>query len=227
MKRINTILILLVLIAVCSYGQVKTYVTSGLEIPFSFGDITDNGKSASSTLRFAPIINLETMYNADMSNKFGLFTGLALRNVGYIYDHYTDPDPANNGAVYKKKFRSFNVGVPVGIKLGDLNKTFLYGGYEVELAVQYKEKTFDGGDKINTTTGWFSDRQKLFQHGFIVGIQFPYGANIKFKYYLSEFHNRGFENSNQVKPYAALNTHVFCFSLNMFLFKNLDFYIQQ
>jgi hypothetical protein len=225
MKRSTVIFIMLVMIAARSFGQVKTYTTSGLEIPFSFGDITDNGQSASSTLRFAPIINLETMYNMDMSNRFGLFTGLALRNVGYIYDNYSSRDPLNPGT-FKKKFRSFNVGVPVGIKIGDLNKTFFYGGYEVELAVQYKEKTFDGGDKINTTTGWFSDRQKIFQHGFIVGVQFPYGANIKFKYYLSEFHNQNFTTSAAVRPYEGLESHVFVFSLNMFLFKNLDFYIE-
>jgi hypothetical protein len=101
---------------------------------------------------------------------------------------------------------------------------FIYGGYEVEFPFLYKEKTFDGGDKINKITGWFSDRQELIQHGFLVGIQFPYGMNVKFKYYLSEFHNQDFIDGSGNKPYEGLNSQVFYFSLSYLMFKNLDFY---
>jgi len=221
MKRYSILLAMLVLLAMPAHSQSKPYATTGLEIIFSLADIEDNGVSQSSTLRFAPVINLSTMLNVDLATNFGLFTGLAVRNVGYIYDNYYDYTEA---ATYKKKFRSYNLGVPLGFKIGNLDRTFLYAGYEVELAFLYKEKTFEGGDKINTITGWFSDRQQLFQHGFLVGVQFPYGANLKFKYYLSEFHNRDFVNSNDVKPYEALDSHIFYFSLNMFLFKNLKVY---
>jgi|WetSurSiteA1Bulk_404760.scaffolds.fasta_scaffold00208_11 hypothetical protein len=221
MKRYSILLAMLVLLAMPAHSQSKPYATTGLEIIFSLADIEDDGVGQSSTLRFAPVINLSTMLNIDMTSNFGLFTGLAVRNVGYIYDNYYD---YSENATYKKKFRSYNLGVPLGFKIGNLDRTFLYAGYEVELAFLYKEKTFEGGDKINTITGWFSDRQQLFQHGFLVGIQFPYGANLKFKYYLSEFHNRDFVNSNDVKPYEALNSNIFYFSLNMFLFKNLKVY---
>lgn len=221
MKRYSILLAMLVLLAMPAHSQSKPYATTGLEIIFSLADIEDDGVGQSSTLRFAPVINLSTMLNIDMTSNFGLFTGLAVRNVGYIYDNYYD---YSENATYKKKFRSYNLGVPLGFKIGNLDRTFLYAGYEVELAFLYKEKTFEGGDKINTITGWFSDRQQLFQHGFLVGVQFPYGANLKFKYYLSEFHNRDFVNSNDVKPYEALNSNIFYFSLNMFLFKNLKVY---
>jgi hypothetical protein len=221
MKQKAILTIAFVLLAIPSFSQLDTYTTTGLEIIFSLADIEDNGADQSSILRFAPVINIETMLNADMSDRFGLFTGLGIRNVGYIYGHYTDPE---DGANYKKKFRSYNIGIPFGVKIGNLDNLFLYGGYEVELAWLYKEKTFEGGDKIGKITGWFSSRQELFQHGFLVGVQFPYGTNLKFKYYLSGFHNQDYVNASGFKPYEGLNANVFYFSLNVLMFRNLEFY---
>lgn len=221
MKRIILLISLFALLALPSFSQMKSYSTTGWEIIFSLADIEDNGTDQSSTLRFEPFINIETFYHLDMSSKVGLFSGLAIRNVGYIYDNYTDP---SNEAIYKKKFRSYNVGVPIALKIGNLDKMYLYGGYEVELAWLYKERTYEGGDKIGKITGWFSDRQNLFQHGFLVGVQFPYGGNLKFKYYLSEFHNQNYE-ANGVKPYEGLKSNIFYFSLNVMLFRGLDLYV--
>lgn len=199
----------------------KPYVTSGGEIIFSFANIEQNGSKESSVMRFSPVVNIQAMLNKDINKKFGVFTGLALRNVGYITNDYKDP---TNNLIYKKKFRSYNLGVPFGFKIGNLDKTFFYGGYEIELAVTYKEKTFEGGDKIDKVTGWFSDRQELFQHGFLAGIQFPYGVNLKFKYYLSEFNNENYTTNAGTKPYAGLNANIYYISLNFFLFKNLELY---
>lgn len=213
----NIILIVFVALTISAKSQSKPYVTSGGELIFSFASIDDNGRDESSALRFAPIINLQSMLNKDMSPKFGVFTGLAVRNVGYIYKNYTF-----NGVTNEKRFRSYNLALPVGIKIGNLDKLFLYGGYEVELPFLYKEKTYSGGDKTNKITGWFSNREEQFQHGFLVGIQFPYGMNLKFKYYLSEFHNQGFTEANGDKPYAGLHSQVFYFSLSAYLFKNLE-----
>ena len=99
MKQKAILTIAFVLLAVPSFSQLDTYTTTGLEIIFSLADIEDNGADQSSILRFAPVINIETMLNADMSDRFGLFTGLGIRNVGYIYGHYTDPE---DGANYKR-----------------------------------------------------------------------------------------------------------------------------
>ena len=209
------------MLSVVGKSQSKPYVTTGLEMIFSLADITDNGTSESSILRWAPVFNIQSMLNKDISDKFGLFTGLAVRNVGYIYGGYTDPVTSN---VYKKKFRSYNLAVPFGVKIGNLNGMFIYGGYELELPFLYKEKTFEGGDKIDKITGWFSNREEPFQHGFLVGVEFPYGLNIKFKYYLSEFHNQNFTDSGGNKPYAGLKSNIFYFSLSSYMFKNFDFY---
>lgn len=223
MKTIITLSAFCMCFAVSGFSQSrKPYVTSGGELIFSFSDLEQNGATQTSLVRFAPVVNLQAMVNFDLGNSFGIFSGLAVRNVGYIYEDYIDP---SDDLAYKKKFRSYNVGVPLGIKFGNLDRFFFYGGYEAELAVHYKEKTFEGGDKTDKIQGWFSDRQELFQHGFLVGIQFPYGANLKFKYYLSEFHNKDYTASSGVKPYETLKSNIYYFSLSFFLFRNMDVYL--
>lgn len=76
-----------------------------------------------------------------------------------------------------------------------------------------KKKLSTRGDKINKITGWFSNRSQMFQHGFIAGVQFPYGFNVKFKYYMSEFHNQNFTESNCIKPYSGLESHIMYYTL--------------
>ena len=110
------------------------------------------------------------MVNKDLGKNFGLFGGLALRNVGYIMNDYID----SNGLEYKKKFRSYNIGIPFGLKVGNLDKTFFYGGYEIEFPITYKEKTYDGGDQSDKITGWFSQPAGIIQHGFFVYFRIPY-----------------------------------------------------
>ena len=221
MKKTAILFILSVVFTASVFSQSKQpYVTAGLEMLFSFANIDDNGTNPSSTLRWAPVINLQSVINKDVSSNLGLFGGISVRNVGYIYDSYTDPVSEN---VYKKKFRSYNLGLPVGLKFGDMEGMLFYGGYEIELPFVYKEKTFESGDKISKITGWFSNREEMFQHGFFVGVEFPYGFNLKFKYYLSEFHNRDYVDSGGNKPYAGLKSNIFYFSLGSYLFKNYNF----
>ena len=225
MKKFIVLIVLSTIFAASGNSQTKSYITSGAEMIFSFASIKDSRTAATpnSLMRWAPVLNLQSMYNHDLSTKAGLFTGIAVRNVGYIYDNYMVTGQSTGSDYYvKKKFRSYNLGVPVGIKIGNLDKVFFYAGYEVELPFLYKEKTFDNGDKIDKITGWFSPRQEMFQHGFLAGIQFPHGLNLKFKYYLSEFHNQSYTDSQGNKPYNGLESHVFYFSLSSYLFQNLS-----
>src|ERR1700741_4620711 len=99
----------------------KAYVTSGGELIFSFANAEQNGNSLGSVLRFSPVFNLQVMVNQDINRNFGLFSGLSVRNVGYITNDYKDP---SNNLIYKKKFRTYNLALPIGIKVGDLDKTF-------------------------------------------------------------------------------------------------------
>ncbi len=224
MKKIYSLIIFCTLIAVTGFSQSKSYVTSGFEIIFSEANISDaNNPEATPTLRFAPVINPQSMLNVDLNNKIGLFTGLAIRNVGYIYDEYSTVLPDGVTEPIKKKFRTYNLGIPVGLKLGDLNGLFIYGGYEVEFPFVYKEKTFNtAGEKASTDVYWFGDRAQKVQQSWLVGIQLRYGVNLKFKYYFTEFHNQDF-TANSVKPYAGLNSKIWYLSLTANLFKNAQF----
>lgn len=215
MKRLIIVFIFCTMFTVSGFSQSKGYWSSGGEMLFSFADINDQGVDQNSTLRWAPVINLQGTYNYDLNQNIGLFTGLGLRNVGYIYDNYQErtSGEGETGAYYKKKFRSYNIGLPVGIKLGDMDNIFFYGGYEIELPFAYREKTFDQGDKIDSNIDWFSKRMETFQHGFVAGVQFPYGFNVKFKYYMSEFHNQDYTQSDGIKPYSGLESHIMYFSV--------------
>ncbi len=219
MKRFILTITSFVVLGFSAIGQDKAYITAGFESIFSFANINYKGTTPSSTIRWAPVFNIQAMLNKDISDNIGLFTGFAVRNVGYIFDGYKDPASGNT---YKKKFRSYNLALPIGIKMGNMNGIFAYAGYEIELPVLYKEKTFEGSDKIGKITGWFSSREVLFQDAFFVGVQFPYGFNLKFKYYLSEFNNQNYIDASGYKPYAGLKANIFYFSLNFNLFKKID-----
>lgn len=198
-----------------------TYTTSGLELIFSFADIQQGGVATKSTLRFAPVVNIQSMVHFDFTEQVGMYSGLALRNVGYRTKDYLNPA---DGQVYEKAFRSYNLGIPIGLKFGKVKSMFFYGGYEIEMAVLYKEKTYESNDKIDKITGWFSDRQNMWQSGLVAGIQLPYGGNLKFKYYLTEFHNRDYTASGGVKPYANLQSNVWYISLTFFVLRNATLY---
>ena len=77
----------------------KAYVTSGGELIFSLASIEQNGNNENATLRFSPVVNFQIMVNKDLSKNFGIFGGLALRNVGYIMNDYID---SNNLTLQEK-----------------------------------------------------------------------------------------------------------------------------
>ena len=216
MRKLFILSLFGILFSVQLFSQDNTYLTYGGEMIFSFASIND-GEEPGNIMRWTPWFNVQGMFNYDVGEKFGLFTGLAIRNVGYIYDNYKIMQNDQEITV-KKKFRTYNLGIPAGFKLGNLKKSFLYAGYEVEFPFHYKEKTFQDEQKDKFGV-WFSNRVEQFQHGALVGFQLPYGMNIKFKYYLSSFHNMDYAESDGNKPYADLNTNIFYFSFNYNLFR--------
>lgn len=199
----------------------KMYTTTSGELIFSFADIKYNGEETGSVIRFSPVVNIQNWVNFDRSEHFGLFTGLSVRNVGFIYDVPDQPG-------VRMKYRTYNLGIPVGIKIGNLNGRFLFAGYELELPFNYKEKLFVDESKEDKKVIWFSDRVNTFNHSVMVGVQLPYGATLKFKYYLTNFFNKDFEasdgNGGTYKPYANSTYNIFYFSLSFGLLKDTSFY---
>jgi len=194
----------------------KVYTTTSGELIFSFANINYKGDETGSILRFSPVVNIQNWINVDKSENFGWFSGLSVRNVGFIYE---PPDQAG----IKKKYRTYNIGIPIGIKVGNLSDKFLFAGYELEIPVHFKEKTFENEDKTKNGV-WFSNQVTTFNHSLMAGVQLPYGATLKFKYYLSNFFNKDYTRSDGSKPYAGSDYNVFYFSLSFGLLKNADFY---
>ncbi|OYT16958.1 MAG: hypothetical protein B7C24_04990 [Bacteroidetes bacterium 4572_77] len=198
----------------------KFYSTTSGEIILSLADINSGDQpKPQNIVRFSPWFNLQGLGNMDFNKNFGVFFGLNVRNVGYIAE--------DSKTQIKKKYRVYDMGIPVGFKLGNLDRFFFYGGYEFELPFNYKEKTFENEVKTEKFNVWFSDRVPAFYQAVFVGLQFPYGANLKFKYYLTPFHNTDFveiKDGLEVKPYEHLETHVFYLALSFTMFRNSKVY---
>lgn len=211
-RKTGFLILAFLLINTAIKAQSKLYVTGGPEVIFSLAEIDNSGISGGNVMRFAPFFNLQVNGNFDVGKHFGIIFGGAIRNVGLIYNL-----PDTN---IKKKYRNYRFGIPVGIKLGRMNKFLFYGGYEIEFPFQYKEKTFVNNAKQDTKiVDWFTSRTPSYYHSVFVGVQFPYGFSLKFKYYFSEFFNQNFSDANG-KPYQGLKANVWYFSLNFAIFQN-------
>jgi hypothetical protein len=204
-----------------SFAQTKSYPSSSGEMIFSFAKINKEGNDVSSNLRWSPVFNWQIYSNHDFSQHVGSFYGLAMRNVGFIYE------VPNSDTL--KKFRTYNIGIPLGIKVGNLAKGFfLYGGYEFEMPFHYKEKTFVNEDKKDKIAVWFSNRTEWYTQSVFAGINFPRGVNLKFKYYLNNFFNQNYTETNalgvRVKPFENFNANVFYIALQFNPFKDMRGY---
>ncbi|MEH0154621.1 hypothetical protein V6R21_10815 [Limibacter armeniacum] len=229
MKWIFQTLILLTLSLSVSAQSSKFYTTSSGELIFSIPDLNIGEEEDGQVVRFSGFFNAQVVANFDSNPYLGFFGGLSIRNIGFIFDvpddlrEATDIQQDND---IRKKVRTYNLGVPIGIKIGKLDGFFIYGGYEIELPIHYKEKTFVNEDKKDKFNVWFSDRVDTFTHSFFVGLNFPHGTNIKFKYYVSDFFSNDYNKlmSRTNLSYKDLDVNVFYFSLSFNLFKDDKIY---
>ncbi|HWV68138.1 MAG TPA: hypothetical protein VN105_19905, partial [Chitinophaga sp.] len=89
------------------------YVTHGGDGPLlSFASMKNNGEHLRNIPRFTMFLNVGSNFNKDFSRNFGVFTGINLKNIGLI------SKPADS---LKLKQRVYTLGVPLGIKVGDLS----------------------------------------------------------------------------------------------------------
>ena len=214
----NKPLLLILFICLVSF-QAKAqgpdkYIITGGELIFSFANIQGDDYP-DNIVRFSPVFNMQSWRVYDWDG-FGLFHGIAVRNVGFIAD--------NDVTKVRKKFRTYNLGIPVGFKFNFSPAVALYAGYEFEIPFVYKEKTFENEEKTNKFTSWFSDRTPTLNHGLFAGLQFRGGLNLKFKYYVNDFFNEDFEQVRDgvtSRPYADYNANVFYFAIAFTAFRNL------
>ena len=205
----NLLISIAILFAVIAVKGQRFYSATGGEIILSNAFLEINGQDISTNYRFTLFYHMETNYNWDFSRVLGIYSGLGIRNIGLI---------ANDDN--KIKYRSYTLGVPLALKIGNLaNNSFLYGGMEYEMLFHYKEKGFINDQKTKYTE-WFSDRTNRFVPSAFIGYQFKGGMNFRFKMYLDNFFNQDYsETINGVitYPYQNITSQIYYFSVSFYI----------
>jgi hypothetical protein len=159
------------------------------------------------TIRFTYVLNIGTTFNFNFSPTIGMYTGIDIKNIGYIEQ--------DNGTTLKR--RTYNVGAPLGFKIGNMRNHgsyFLFGA-GLDAPFNYKEKTFKSDDRSNKTkfNEWFSDRVPgLMPYAFIGGCFDP-GITVKLQYYINDFMNTSYTDNSGNQPYMGTDVHLILLSV--------------
>lgn len=249
MKKFVTLALLAWVVYTAKAQEKNWYVNTNYEVIFSFADIAYGTQDVNNVVRFAPWFNLQWEYNYDFSQKFGVVTGLGFRNLGFIYDvpklGVEDGVDKNDqlGGEYqatsdiRKKFRNYTFGIPVGVKLGNMNGVYVMAGYELEIPFAYKEKTFINGNKEFKHSNWFDAAIPAFYQSVFAGFQLPGGGLLKFKYYFTDFFKQSYVQSanedgknvnwTSKKNFYPTKANVFYVSLTFRLLRDTKFYYSE
>lgn len=191
----------------------RKYTGAGYPLQPSFmAGLTEDGLAG--PVRFTPLC-LEVYGNYDRTKHFGYYIGFGYRQVGYI----------NTEDSLRMKFRTWNVALPIGIKLGNMQRGTFFLGYRLEWPFHYRERTFLEDGRILSRAEWFSKRIPAFSHGVEAGYQFRNGLAIRFEYYLNPFHRTSFQETVddvRVKPYAGRDVHLIGISIIASPFKDTE-----
>ena len=211
----------------------KIYTTASGEMIFSWSEaaytdqdpdnLTYGNKKNIGTigdaLRFTLWFHLTFNWHLDFNNNIGLFTGIGNRNIGFITTESSSVIDANSGDFYdlKWKRRSYALGVPLALKLGNFKKGyFIYAGAQYEWLYHYKEKEFQNTGKRKQTE-WFSNRTTNLLPSAFVGIAFPHGMSIKFTYALQDFMNKSYTDGAGTQPYKYMDSKIMYISVFSFI----------
>jgi len=168
----------------------------------SFANVKENNNRLDNIPRFSLFFNIGSTVNYDFSNHAGFFSGLNLKNIGFITRDDT----------IKIKRRVYTLGIPVGFKFGNFNDDFFfYFGGEYELALNYKEKHFAKRKKVLKFNEWFSDRTPLLMPSLFAGIKMHH-FNVKVQYYPANFFNSGYREARDgatTVPYEHTKADMF------------------
>lgn len=190
------------LLSLATSAQVKTYNTSGSDFILGYG-LLDDTLNPNVVPRLSLWFHYNQTFHFDVAKHFGFFIGYGFSNLGFIAQY-------NDSLETTKKYRTYNIGVPMGFKFGDFSDNkpmFFFAGAAADVPFHFKEKTFYGKDKHHKYGEWFSQRVNLFQPSFFVGVTLPNKSSIKVQYYFMDFINSGFtDNANGIafKPYGNL-----------------------
>jgi hypothetical protein len=160
-------------------ASAQWYTAAAGETIFSLGHVDAGDVNLTDVLRFSPVFNYQQTLHKDFSPSVGFYTGLGLRNVGLI---------THTPEGYKIKERSYSLGLPLALKVGNMEKTLVAFGVEGELMFAWKRKVFVDDQKTKYYA-WFSDNVNIFNPSVFLEVRFFKGQYIRAKYYLLDFLN--------------------------------------
>ncbi len=150
------------------------------------------------TPRFTYFLNTGFNVNYDFNQHLGLFTGLGIKNIGFI-EKITPLDSTIKRRVYA-------VGLPLGIRVGNIKKkNYAFVGGGVDLPFNYREKGYVRRGKKDKFNEWFSDRTPSYMPYGFVGVSFKPGMYVKVQYYPGNFMNAGFTETISAGGVSVVN----------------------
>ncbi|MBL7952963.1 MAG: hypothetical protein JNM62_14740 [Flavobacteriales bacterium] len=167
-------------------------------------------------VRFSPL-GVEGYVKEDISNWFGYYGGAGWRHVGFLR---TVPDTS-----IQYKYRTWNFSLSAGVTLGSRNGSYLFTGMTLDIPFHYRERRFEGGNKVDAYGAWFSGRTYLTAPALVLGYRTPYQVSVKFMYYLNSFFRpRSLEDSRRVHltDSDGFNPQVVSVSVQIGLFQKDD-----
>ena len=159
-------------------------------------------------IRFS-LIGLGYNFNYDFDEHFGMFTGVGIKNIGFI-------EKIGDSTV---KRRAYTIGLPLGFKLGNLSKRhfgFIGGG--IDWQFNYREKGFVNRRDKAKFSEWFSQRTADYMPYLFAGFSYGKGSILKVQYYPGNFFNPDFEeskNGTTIHPYRGYSAHLLYITLGM------------
>jgi hypothetical protein len=182
----------------------KAYISTDFDIfLLSTSSLQKTGSDGKLTpIRFTAIPFLGLNVNYDFGDNVGLYTGLNIKNIGFI-EKSKNPDST-------VKRRVYTIGVPLGLKIGKIKYgNYLILGVGADFPFNYKEKGFtDRGNKTKFNE-WFSDRTVRIMPYAFIGVHLNPVLTFKLQYYPSNFMNPDYiAHTNityPVRPYKDYN----------------------
>lgn len=148
------------------------------------------------TIRFSYIINFGLTFNFNFGRHFGVYTGVDIKNIGFI------EKPYNNETI---KQRTYNLGAPIGIKIGNMadKREYLFFGGGADVPINYKEKSFVIRNQKTKYNEWFSNATPSVMPYVFAGFAIPHGISFKFQYYPDNYVNPDYTRNGYQLNYGT------------------------
>lgn len=184
----------------------KVYLSSGTDGNLLSSSLfSESGGNQKMTVpRFTAFFNFGLNLNYDFSAHAGAYTGLHIKNIGFI--------EKTNGQTIKR--RDYTFGFPLGLKFGNLNNgNYLLIGGGIDFPFNYREKTFTKRNQKQKFNEWFSNRVPVAMGYVFLGVHLQPGIALKLEYYPGNFLNPDFTENIQglqtpVRPYVGYKVHL-------------------